>query len=81
MRLVCIQDPFAAGVEENICSQSGSKHHGAPLKKGIFRFFQIAQPNIAEAGKCHVQGTEKYAEADQQIIASHLITQKGADRS
>ena len=50
MGLACVEHPLAQGVEQYVGCQSRRKHHGAPLKGGILRLFQVPKLYFAIAG-------------------------------
>ena len=79
MRIRGIKDPLTAGIEQDIGCKACGKDHGTPLKAGIDRFFGLAQTDLAKPGEGNIEGADKDAQTDDQVIASHLITEEIAD--
>ena len=79
VRVRSVQDPFTAGIEQDVGSQAGSEDHRAPLEAGVQRLVGITQADPSEPGKRDIEGADKDAQTDNEIIASHLITQEIAD--
>ena len=79
MAFIGIKHPFTKGIEQDIGSKSRGEHHGAPLEGRVLGFFQASQFDFAVSGKCHIEGTDKRSQPDDQIIASQLVAQEETD--
>ena len=70
--------PLAERVEENIRRESRREHHAAPLEEGVLRAV-AAEANATEARKSEVEGQQKDAESEEQIVPAELLAEKAPD--
>ena len=75
-----IEDPLGEGIEQDVRSQTGGEHHGAPGEEAVLGLLLLsAQHDAAEPGTGNVQRQQEKTQADDQIVNAEGIAQHKAD--
>ena len=75
VRIGGVEDPLTEGVKEDVGGQTGGKHHAAPCEGRIFRLFsRLSETDIPVSGEGQIEGEEKDAEADDEIIEAKGVS-------